>query len=62
MLAVALSILFTTALVVGIVFDMVDRQSGGAVGHPVAEWGSRNATPSSTNVLDALTNLGGRAT
>jgi membrane-associated phospholipid phosphatase len=60
MLAVALSILFTTALVVGIVFDMVDRQSGLAQWDTaVAEWGSRNSTPSSTNVLDALTNLGG---
>jgi membrane-associated phospholipid phosphatase len=60
MLAVALSIVFSTALAVGVVFDMVDRQSGLARWDTVvADWGSHNATSWSTNVLDALTNLGG---
>ena len=60
MLVVALAIVFVTALVVGIVFDMVDRDSGLARWDTaVAEWGSENATSWSTNVLDALTDLGG---
>jgi membrane-associated phospholipid phosphatase len=62
MLVVALAIVFGTALVVGLVFDMVDRQSGLAEwDQSVAEWGSRNATEWSTNLLDTLTNLGGTA-
>jgi membrane-associated phospholipid phosphatase len=60
MLAVALSIVFSTALAVGVVFDMVDRNGGLARWDTaVADWGSHNATSWSTNVLDALTNLGG---
>ena len=60
MLAVALAIVFVTALVVGIVFDMVDRDSGLAEWDTaVAEWGSENATSWSTGALDALTDLGG---
>jgi membrane-associated phospholipid phosphatase len=60
MLAVALSIVFSTALAVGVVFDMVDRNNGLARWDTaVADWGSHNATSWSTNVLDALTNLGG---
>lgn len=60
MLVVALAIVFATAFVVGIVFDMVDRDSGLAEWDTaVAEWGSENATSWSTTVLDALTNLGG---
>ena len=60
MLVAALSIVFATAVVVGIVFDMVDHQGGLARWDTaVADWGSRNATQWSTDVLDALTNLGG---
>ncbi len=60
MLAVALSVVFSTALAVGVVFDMVDRNSGLARwDSAVAEWGSEHATLSSTRVLDALTDLGG---
>jgi membrane-associated phospholipid phosphatase len=62
MLVVALAIVFSTALVVGVVFDMVDRGSGLAEwDQTVAEWGSRHATESSTRILDTLTNLGGTA-
>jgi membrane-associated phospholipid phosphatase len=60
MLAIALSIAFVTALVVGVVLDMVDRNAGLARwDSAVAEWGSHHASPWSTDVLDALTNLGG---
>lgn len=60
MLVVALAVVFATALAVGIVLDMVDRSSGLARwDRAVADWGSRNATSWSTNVLDALTDLGG---
>ena len=62
MLVVALAIVFVTAFVVGAVFDMVDRNCGlAAWDQAVAEWGSRNATSWSTDVLDALTDLGGTA-
>jgi membrane-associated phospholipid phosphatase len=60
MLALALAILFVTAFFVGILFDMVDRDSGLAEWDTaVAEWGSENATSWSTTVLDVLTDLGG---
>ena len=60
MLALGLAIVFATAFVVGIVFDMVDRDRGLARwDEAVAEWGSDNATPWSTTTLDALTDLGG---
>src|SRR5262245_21030746 len=60
MLVVALAIVLATALVVGAVFDMVDRRSGLAEwDEAVAEWGSQNASAWSTDVLDALTDLGG---
>ena len=50
-----------TALVVGVVFDMVDNGSAGSPDgtSAVAEWGSRHATARSTDVLDTLTDLGG---
>ena len=49
MLVVALAVVFATALVVGVVFDMVDRDRGLARwDRAVAEWGSRNATAWST--------------
>jgi undecaprenyl-diphosphatase len=60
MLAVALSIVFGTALGVGVVFDMVDQDAGLARwDSAVADWGSHNASSWSTDVLDTLTNLGG---
>ena len=59
MLVVALAIIFVTALVVGVVFDMVDRDSGLARwDRAVADWGSRNATDWSTTALDTITDLG----
>jgi membrane-associated phospholipid phosphatase len=62
MLVVALATVFVTAFVVGILFDMVDRDSGLAVwDRAVAEWGSRKATGWSTTLLDVLTDLGGSA-
>ncbi len=60
MLALALGIVFMTAFVVGLLFDMVDRESGLARWDTaVAEWGSENATQWSTATLDRLTDLGG---
>jgi membrane-associated phospholipid phosphatase len=60
MLGVALSIVFVTAFVVGLLLDMVDRNSGLARWDTaVADWGSHNATSWSTSLLDALTDLGG---
>ncbi len=45
MLVVALTMVFVTALVVGVLFDMVDQDSGLACcDRAVADWGSRNAT------------------
>jgi undecaprenyl-diphosphatase len=62
LLVVALAIVFGTALAVGLVFDMVDRGSGlAAWDQSVAEWGSRNATESTTRILDGFTDLGGTA-
>jgi undecaprenyl-diphosphatase len=62
MLVGALVIVFTTAVIVGSVFDMVDRQRGLARwDQAVAEWGSEHASTWSTNLLDALTDLGGTA-
>jgi undecaprenyl-diphosphatase len=60
MLAVGLGIVFATAFVVGLVFDMIDRDSGLARWDTaVAEWGSEHATRWSTATLDRLTDLGG---
>jgi membrane-associated phospholipid phosphatase len=60
MLAVALSIVFGTALGVGVVFDMIDQDAGLARwDSAVADWGSHHASSWSTDVLDTLTNLGG---
>jgi undecaprenyl-diphosphatase len=62
LLVFALVVVFATALVVGLLFDMVDRQGGMATwDQSVAEWGSRNATTHSTRVLDLVTDLGGTA-
>ncbi len=59
-LVVGLAITFVTALVVGLVFDMVGNGSGLARwDRSVAEWGSTHATDWSTDLLSSLTNLGG---
>ena len=60
LLVVALAIVFATALIVGLVFDMVDRQAGSPGGTAASPtWGADNAASWSTNLLDALTDLGG---
>ncbi|WP_162942433.1 phosphatase PAP2 family protein [Desertimonas flava] len=60
MLVVALTVVFATALVVGLVFDMVDAESGlAAWDRSVSEWGSRHATERSVRILDHITDLGG---
>jgi membrane-associated phospholipid phosphatase len=59
MLVAALAVVVLTALAVGAIFDMVDRNSGiAAWDRSVAEWGSRNASSWSTTVLDWITDLG----
>src|SRR5688572_29598709 len=59
MLVAALAVVVLTALAVGAIFDMVDRNSGiAAWDRSVAEWGSRNASSWSTTVLDRITDLG----
>lgn len=56
----ALVVVFATALGVGIVFDMVDRDRGLARwDRSVAQWGSDHAESWSTTLLDGLTDLGG---
>ena len=60
MLVVSLAVLLGTALVVGLVFDMVDGNRGLARwDRAVAEWGSTHATGATTRVLETLTDLGG---
>lgn len=60
MLVVSLAVVLGTALVVGVVFDMVDNDRGLARwDRAVADWGSRHATAGSTRVLEAITDLGG---
>jgi membrane-associated phospholipid phosphatase len=60
LLVIALATVFSTALAVGIVFDMVDRQDGLARwDRSVAAWGADNAASWSTDLLDWLTDLGG---
>ena len=60
MLVVALVDRVVAALVVGLLFDMVDRDSGLARwDRAVAQWGSEHATERSTDVLSAITHLGG---
>lgn len=63
MLVVGLAVTFVTALVVGVVADMVDREFGLARwDRAVAAWGSDHATDTSTRVLDVVTDLGGALT
>lgn len=63
MLVAALVVTFVTALAVGIVFDLVDRHAWVARwDRAVADWGSEQASSTSTSVLDAVTDLGGAIT
>jgi undecaprenyl-diphosphatase len=58
-LVLALVVVLATALVVGLVFDMVDQHSGLARwDRAVANWGSQHATSTSTAALDLFTQLG----
>jgi undecaprenyl-diphosphatase len=60
MLVVAFALVLGTAIAVGVMFDMVQRQNGFARwDRAVADWGSRHATERSTDVLRWLTDLGG---
>jgi undecaprenyl-diphosphatase len=62
MLLLGLASVLGGALVVGAIYDMVERGSGLARwDRSVADWGSEHATAWSTNVLDVLTDLGGTA-
>ena len=62
MLVIGLASVLGGALVVGAIYDMVERGSGIARwDRSVADWGSEHATGWSTNVLDVLTDLGGSA-
>lgn len=60
MLVVALVVVLGAALVVGAIYDMVERESGIARwDRAVADWGSERATGWSTGLLGVLTELGG---
>lgn len=60
MLVVSLAVVLVTAVVVGSLFDMVQRDRGFARwDRAVAEWGSTHATERSTDILSAITDLGG---
>jgi membrane-associated phospholipid phosphatase len=60
MVAVAFAALFVGAMVVGWVFDSVDRNRGFARwDKSVAQWGADRATKRSTSVIEAVTALGG---
>lgn len=62
MLVVSLAVLLGTAVAVGALFDMVQRNDGFARwDQAVADWGSRHSTERSTDVLSLLTDLGGTA-
>jgi membrane-associated phospholipid phosphatase len=59
----ALVVTFVTALTVGLLADMVDRNAALARwDRSIADWGSERATDTSTDVLDAVTDLGGAVT
>jgi len=58
-LTVGLLIVFGCALLIGVVFDMVDNQVGLAeLDDSVAEWGARNATSATVEVVKVITELG----
>jgi membrane-associated phospholipid phosphatase len=59
MVTLAFSVTFTTALLVGLVLDMVNSNEGLAeFDESVSEWGSRNAGSGTVDVLRLVTNLG----
>jgi undecaprenyl-diphosphatase len=60
LLTLAFAVTFVTALVVGVVLDMVNHNQGLAEwDDSVSEWGSRNAGSTTVDVLKFVTNLGG---
>ncbi len=60
LLTIGFLLLLVAALVVGVVFDMVTSHAGLARwDESVARWGSTHATSTSTNILTAVTQLGG---
>ena len=57
--AIALAVVFAGALTVGWIFDGVDDGGGFARwDESAAEWGASNATEETTDLLDAITQLG----
>jgi uncharacterized protein (TIGR03382 family) len=59
MVAVAFASLFAGALLVGSVFDSIDRNRGFARwDKSAAQWGADHATARSTSILETVTNLG----
>ena len=60
LLTLAFAVAFGTALVVGVVFDMVDEDTGLArLDASVAQWGADHAGSSATDIMHWITNLGG---
>ena len=60
LLTVAFAVAFGTAFVVGLVFDMVDENTGLArLDVSVARWGADRTGSTATDVMHWLTNLGG---
>jgi undecaprenyl-diphosphatase len=60
LLTAAFGVTFLTALVVGVMLDMVNRNQGLAEwDDTVSEWGSHNAGSSAVDVLKFVTNFGG---
>jgi membrane-associated phospholipid phosphatase len=58
--AVVFAVVFLAALSVGWIFDTIDTGGGFARwDESAAEWGARNATERSTDILTAVTQLGG---
>jgi undecaprenyl-diphosphatase len=59
LLTVSIVTLFVVALIVGVVLDMIDNQSGLAdADQSVAEWGSKHGTTTTAHALKWITQLG----
>jgi undecaprenyl-diphosphatase len=62
LLTASLVVLFVVALLVGVVLDMIDNNSGlAAADKSVAEWGSRNADTATAHAMKWVTQLGSTA-
>lgn len=60
LLTVSLLVLFATALIVGLLLDLIDRSSAlASLDRDVAEWGVTNADSVTVDVLRLVTHLGG---